>query len=48
MISFQRMTGTWIKVYTPTIIIIITETNTDILHTGGSDSQESACNAGDP
>ena len=42
------MTGTWIKVCTPTTIIIITATNTDILHTGGSDSQESACNAGGP
>ena len=42
------MTGTWIKVCTPTTIIIITATNTDILHTGGSDSQASACNAGGP
>ena len=48
MIPFQRMSGTWIKVCTPTIIIIITVTNTDILHTGGSDSQESASNVGGP
>ena len=39
------MAGTWIKVCTTTIIIA---TSTDILHTGGSDSPESACNAGGP